>query len=231
MFAVMIVFFVGNFDAQAMNTGFSVKEISLEEWEDFAEVLNIEMLDAPINNEPFECYDINENGLIALGIKTRYTAICVYDQQGEFQNGFSFDCTGTYKIEWDSDNIIIYLVRSNIAASFDKHGECVGLAEIEDLDENWAHGRSFDSRYRTVGNTEYVCKNDIGFLNIFASSYSQLVRIDENGVETMLYDVNDTQLARSITSFVLILLFAISVFTILIRSIVINSKKMNSSDT
>ncbi len=71
------------------------------------------------------------------------------------------------------------------------------------------------STIRKVGDVEYRLKNDMGILNILASSYSQLIVVNSAGEGTILYDVNSSQLAKIATVCVLVVgAFLIAVLAI-----------------
>ena len=81
------------------------------------------------------------------------------------------------------------------------------------------------STKRTVGGTEYIIKNDIGFLDWFASSYSQLIIKDLNG-ERIVYDVNSLQFFKIASVFILTIAFAI----IVIIGVIKEDKKMQNKE-
>lgn len=68
-----------------------------------------------------------------------------------------------------------------------------------------------------IGENSYSIRNQMGFLNFFSSSYSQLLKTDSNGNITTVYDVNSTQLTKTIMIFIAILLFIALVAVIVVR--------------
>ena len=129
-----------------------------------------------------KCFDVNETGWYAIGYKNN--TIHVYDSLGAFQYGYRFDTDGDYGISLKENSIVIYLGRSNIAAEIDPTGKCVNAERIyfsKDIVDN-----IMNRTKRQFGNTCYYLERDIG---IFNGDYSRLVRIDETGTKTFLYDV------------------------------------------
>lgn len=53
-----------------------------------------------------------------------------------------------------------------------------------------------------------LCQNDMGMFNFLASSYSQLITVDSQGNQTILYDVNNTQMTKTIVAFFAVIVFA-----------------------
>lgn len=112
----------------------------------------------------------------------------------------------------------IYFVRSDVAVSINSKGELVNIAKISNTIENNTYwNQSVRTVKKTVGDEEYFLKNDIGFLGIFSSSYSQLYKIDASGEKHLLYDVNTHQFIRSIMMFIGVIVFACIVLGVIIR--------------
>lgn len=59
-----------------------------------------------------------------------------------------------------------------------------------------------------IGQASYYVKNDMGMFNFLASSYSQLIAEDSQGNQTILYDVNNTQMTKTIVAFFAVIVFA-----------------------
>ena len=55
----------------------------------------------------------------------------------------------------------------------------------------------------------------MGIFSYFGSSYSQLIKINKNGEELILYDVSDAKIVRTIISFLaVIILLVVAILTI-----------------
>lgn len=59
-----------------------------------------------------------------------------------------------------------------------------------------------------IGQASYYVENDMGIFNFLASSYSQLITEDSQGNQTILYDVNNTQMTKTIVAFFAVIVFA-----------------------
>lgn len=144
--------------------------------------LNISVFSEKETDRLIKCFDVNETGYYAIGFKNN--TIQVYDSLGVFQYGYRFDTDGTYGLTLKENSIVIYLGRSNIAAEIDSTGKCVGVETVyfsKDFVEN-----VMNRTYKQIGNVGYYLERDIG---IFNGDFSRLVRIDETGGKTILYDV------------------------------------------
>ena len=146
------------------------------------ETLNISVFYEKGADRLIKCFDVNETGWYAIGYKNN--TIHVYDSLGDFQFGYRFDTDGTYGISLKENSIVVYLGRSNIAVEIDPTGKCVNAEKIffsKDSVDN-----IMNRTKKQIGSTCYYLERDIG---IFNGDYSRLVRIDETGTKTFLYDV------------------------------------------
>ena len=86
---------------------------------------------------------------------------------------------------------------------------------------------------REIGGVKYKVKNDMGILNFFIgqSSYSQLVKTDNFGNETILYDYNSFLLIKTIIVFLFIIIFVSFVIIHLVFDIKKNLSKQKRTDT
>lgn len=115
----------------------------------------------------------------------------------------------------------IYLVRGGISVVIDSEGKVKSVLEIQKTTENndYWNNRIF-SNSRKIGDTEYVIENDMGIFNLFASSYSQVVVVNENGEKSIIYDVNSAQLLKTVAVCVGILVFVFIAVAVIVRLIV-----------
>ena len=146
------------------------------------ETLNISVFNEKGTDLLIKCFDVSETGCYAIGYKNN--TIHVYDSLGKFQFGYRFDTDGTYGIAIKENSIVIYLGRSNIAVEIDPTGKCIDAERIyfsKDIIDNVMNRTN-----KQIGNAYYYLERDIG---IFNGVYSRLVRIDEMGTKTLLYDV------------------------------------------
>lgn len=214
----------------AMDTGFKTDNMESEEQQTFLKNVDLNLITEQPPSYSVLCFDVNEDGLIALGSQTLDKKIVsIYSSDGDFLYGYTFNCSGSYGIEWDENNLIIYFVRSDVAAMFDEKGSCLELELIPITAENNSYWNYFVfSNKRIVGESEYRLKNDMGpFFNVFASSYSQLIKTDSDGSTTVIYDVNSDQFIKTIIVFIgVVLLIAI----VLIKLVLIFFKSPKKLD-
>ena len=195
-------------NAFAMNTGFTTEEASEQTINNIINKTPISILTEEPAKKTIDHFDVNQYGMIAIvqsvpDIKT----ICVYTKSGEFKYAYRFKCDGSVGVEWDDNTLMIYLVRESVAFTVNSNGEIehiVGIANTIENNSYWNH--SVFANKRVIDNTEYRLNNDRGIFNLFASSYTQLVVTENNGEESIIYDVNSSQIVKDIATFIFIVI-------------------------
>lgn len=205
----------------AMNTGFSTEQKSEEKKETFISNIELSFVEEEPDKTSIVCFDVNSDGMIAIGQASfEQKRVCVYSSEGDFQYGYTFHSSGDIGVEWDGNNLNIYFVRSSVIISVDPDGEILDVLDVPDSSENNSYKNHFiDSTERTIGDTTYTIRNDMGIFNWCASSYSQLVVTDAAGKETLLYDVNSAQLAKYLTVCFLVVIVFLIILVLAIASV------------
>ena len=219
---LLIVFFANATEVNAMDTGFSTEEISEEKKTAFVSNINVSLLREEPEKSGILCFDVNEQGMIAVGNKDfQSKKICIYTSQGEFLYGYAFNCSQSFGVEWNGQNTNIYFVRSNVIISLDSEGNILDVKAIKaSIDNNSYSNSLLYSTKRTVGNTTYLIRNDMGILNWIAFSFSQIVAVDAAGTESVIYDVNSVQLAKMIVAVSFICAFVFVAVAVIVRSFI-----------
>ena len=220
IFSLLIVTFPMLFyavEVNAMNTGFQTESITNDNQETFTSYANFSLiLEEPVKSG-ITCFDVNEKEILAVGQGSgEAKTVCIYSSDGIFMYGYTFQCTGNFAVEWDNDKLNIYFVRSDIIASLTEDGTIVDVKRVQDTIPNNSYRN--DLLYTTrqvVGGNTYLIKNDMGILNVIATSYSQVVRIHSNGTTKIIYDINSTQLANTWTVLIVVFIFACSAIAII----------------
>lgn len=201
--------------ASALNTGFSVMDISEEEQQKIKGNLQLKLITSEPTKYPVACFDVREDGMLVIGsnVGIHKQMICVY-HQGEFQYGYTFTSAGAFCVEWDGDLINLCTVRSGLVISIDANGQILQMSEIEDTYTNTLYWYDVRANPKSAQGQTYAIQNDLGILNLFAINYSQLTSTDENGQTTVLYDAQTIVFVQSllVTALTLILLVAVVIF-------------------
>ena len=207
----MIFFF--RLDIFAISNEFETESFNQSREEEVLSRINISLLTEEAEKWPIECFDVNENGMVVLGLAdpgfhSSRNYLYVYSSDGVFQYGYSFETAGSFYVEWNQDNIEIYFVRSNIVVILNPQDQTKRAVEITfDTEVNSYINNVLSAREREVGDTKYIIQNDMGVLNLIASSYSQVLVV--NGEETItIYDINSTVMTRVIIKIVTVCLMA-----------------------
>lgn len=173
---------------------------------DNLEFKEINLNSAPENLGAIVSFDVSEEENIILG--TDENKILVFDKNGAIVSAFEFYSNGSFYLRAYDDNYLLMLVRSSVIVELTLDGELVGMVRADDNssdnNELWNQQEKNDIYIRE---NSYVARNKMGLFNLLTSSYSQLVKITDNGSEFVIYDVNSTQLIKIVSTFIIILVF------------------------
>lgn len=210
-----------NINVCAINTGFSTDELTEDEKNTFFSNICISALNKEPPKQAIDCFDVNPNGKIAVGYSdSENKIICVYSQRN-FLYGYEFFDEGDFGVEWDGDNINIYFVRSNLIVSVTPQGEITGVLKVQNtIENNTYHNYVLHSTERILGDSKYKLQNNMGILNVFASSFSQLVVTTSLEEDFIVYDVNSTYLIKILCWCIGITIFVVLVVYVIIRQFV-----------
>ena len=151
------------------------------------------MIDEEEKLKPITCFDVRADGYVVLGFDyADRKKVCVYDAEMKYLYGYEFYSSGSYGVGWENNYVALYLVRSDLVVLLDDKGRYVNMMEIVDCERNqtyWDNVVFSDFRYS--GNKIYGLRDNMGVLNALASSHSQLVAVEMDGSETILYNAND----------------------------------------
>ncbi len=207
----------GMISASALNTGFSVADMSKEEQEKIEGNMQLKLITSEPTKYPVACFDVREDGMLVIGSDSGIDkkTICVYNQ-GEFQYGYTFTSAGDFYVEWDGDLINLCTVRSGLVISIDANGQILQMSEIEDTYANTLYWYDVGANEKSVQGQTYAIQNDLGILNLFAINYSQLTSTNADGQTTVLYDARTIVFVQSliVTALTLILVVATVIFLI-----------------
>lgn len=218
LFVFIFVIFTSAMKVNAMHTGFKTNELSSEEKDMFISNINVLSIDEEPVKKAITCFDVNSNHLIAVGQNSSdRKTICVYSGEGDFQYGYTFNCSGDFGVEWDEENLNIFFVRSSVIVSVTPKGEVLDAFEVQNTIENNSYVNHFIHATKTeIDNYEYYIRNNMGLLNLFAPSYSQIIAKDSTGAESIIYDVSSMQLTKTIVTISLICVFVIVAVAVVI---------------
>lgn len=206
----------------AMSMGFTTESLPEDEVSSFLKNTNISVFHAEGERKSIDCFDVNENGAIAIGCSDfENKTICIYSNNGQFLFGYRFKCNGEFGVEFAENDLVISFVRSNVAMAVNHMGEVVEIQKIQNTLENNSYWNNHVfSNSRKIGDSEYSLKNNLGIFNVFTSSYSQLIVREANGEERILYDVNSAQFLNILFMFIGVLLTICLAVAVLVRQFV-----------
>ena len=224
------LFVVMQIEVSAVNSGFSTAALSDVDINTVLKNVNISAVSEELQKRAVECFDVNENGLIAVGCgDSEIKTVGIYTSDGAFQYGYSFKCNGSFGVELADDLLNIYIVRSDVGISVNRDGSVVSVFKIQNTAENDLYLReNIFSVVKKCGDTEYVVKNPNGLSLLFGSSYSQLVAVNKSGESDIIYSVDSSQIYGRIALVAGIALFVCVVAVYVVR-LLLNSHRKNKT--
>ncbi len=167
-------------------TATGVSTLDMETQQRIWNNISVRKVSAPAANISIDCFDVREDGWIALGFDgLELQKINVYDETGVFQYGYTFEPNGGFELKWNGRNLVIYRYRSDYAVEFDEE---VKLMEVRDEKQDpmpsslvWT---DFLLTKKTVNGVRYELRSWLPL----TPNYPQAVIIDQDGKEKIIYD-------------------------------------------
>ena len=128
--------------------------------------IQVELLTTDNMKASIKCFALNQNGFIAIGLDASpQKLVYVFNVDGVFQYGYRFSCDGKFGVGWDGDNIIVYFIRGDIAATFDQAAQCIEMVQLDNsaVNNRYFNQEVFAAERISQGNTYYL-KSDMGIL-------------------------------------------------------------------
>lgn len=175
----------------------STEPVGEEKIDRFISSRNVTLLREEPPAQGIQCFAISTNGSLALGIGNHSTGVrtvLVYDQSFTFMYGYTFEHDGGYGLDFDGENLVVYLRRSLLEVVLSDDGRCLGLGDIEDTPENdfyWNH--TVCATEKEWNGCTYSLGSHLGPLRPFLFYYSELTRMDAGGNITVLYRVSEAK--------------------------------------
>ena len=215
---LLVLINTGTVKVMSTDIDFSTESFSKEDEDRIIRNINITLLLEEPSVISIKCFDVNEVGEFAIGFsRFEDRIVCVYTGDGVFKYGYSFKGSGSFGLELQQDSLTIFLVRSDAAVVVEPGGEIKSVSKILNLSENNSNwNKSVFTTVRKVGENTYKLSNNMGIFNIFATSYSCLTVTDANGTEKVLCDLGGEHMAKSVMTFVGVILFMSIVTTIVV---------------
>lgn len=213
----------------AEDSSFDLEEMLEEDEESFVKNIKISSSVKETGKRPIKCFDVNENGMIAIGCADYIEkTVSIYTSNGDFQYGYKFESYGDFGVEFKGDFLMICFVREDIAVEVDFNGTIRSVSKIKNTKENNSHwNNTVRATKRYVGETEYILQNDSRVLDLFSSSYSKLIVKDSHG-ERIVYDAGSLQFVSFIVKIIVFLLLPMSVVFLVVLKRNRDSKSIDS---
>ena len=200
-------------DSNETISGFSTYELPDGDQEKIERNIDLKPVSQMNASFEVECFDVSDSDQLALGLRSGTNKyIFVFDKDGQFDCGYSFKCYGTFRLGWDKENILVYLVRGNYEISIDDQGIISEVRKIEDTPGNDAYWREImKTKAKIVGEKEYLLENN-------------KIIVKTKDAETVVYDASNVIVLRNVFIAVIVVLVVVVVLYSAMRFIKKNKK-------
>ena len=190
-------------------TAFITEEVDAETAERVCSNTKISVTQQMPDTREIDCFDVNENGWIALGFaRLGEATICIYNEAFEFKYAYTFEQSGNYGLQWAGSNIYLYTVRGDLQIEVDPAGKIVDVKSISITEENRKYWDTVVySTKREINGRTYEISKDIGILSFFSNAYSQLNVTDSDGNRICLYNVSRSLYATTLFRIGMVVIF------------------------
>ena len=219
------------FDASALKTTLAIREITGEKRETITENIQVTLLtfEDEVERFPIVCFDVRDDGMIAIGTKKHLTSDCViYVYKDDvFQYGYSLDLDSSFAIKWTDDLLHVRSNRGSFIFSLDPNGQVVKMWDDKRAEVN------FDRWEKVVGEQTYFMRNDFendlfNVMGFIGTAYAQFCVTNAAGETIVLYDVSARMLPRMTIAVVAFGLFVASaIISIIIQGCRKRKQKIN----
>ena len=203
MVLVILAVFPLSVHAESRMTGAYLPNSEAQEFYD-----NLSLAEAEVSEDLGQIVSFDVADEILLAFDTQKIAVC--DLNGKIQKVFQFETYGSYYVEWFGGNIRIYFVRGSTLLEITKDGDLVMCMDVN-CDRKTNEHAFQELRRKTKCETDeadyVVRKNGSPLAWLSGYRYSKLVKIDETGNETVLYDCSAQSVGRTIIWIILIVGF------------------------
>lgn len=203
---VMLVAVSSTIPACAFDTGYVISELTEEEREermDFYQFTSVDEIPAL----PFDCYAVNDNGLIAVSSNEFFHNVGylgIYNSDGELERGYTFYAASSIYLEWAGEILNVYSVRSGIIMALDENGTIIDIAEVPTgVSENYSYETNYiKASEKKVGDEKFVAYNVFGKRPLSDLPRYKLVHIDADGNENVVYDAGGIQVSLGMVALI-----------------------------
>ena len=156
----------------------TAQSIDTDQYASIIANLKISPLREQENGGKILCFDVREDGSFVLGFDSLPRKVCVFDNNGTFQYGFSFSDYGTYGVTLIDTGVLIHMVRSSICVEINPDIEVLTVSEIPPTLENNNYWQEITSQNsKKINEKTYMLKDN-----------HKLISLDSKMNETILYE-------------------------------------------
>lgn len=185
----------------AVSLNIETEDLSLDDRQALLKDLNFRPSSDSLGKTGITCFDIREDGTIAVGMSSGNDAkVYLFDSEGVYMWGYSFTPAQAYGVMFHRNSLIVYLCRYDMIVRFALDGTIADIQKVTNY--NQLHNELaavLEQTSKEVNGVQYMLERDIPI----GSAYSRLVIVDATGARTLFYDATENHLVAQILMVVL----------------------------
>ena len=165
-----------------------------------SEISDFILVDGPERDRMIKCFAISEEGKIALAFDGEYAQIDVYQADGTYLYGYSFENRNcAFSVFFEGENLSVYHVKGGFVATFDASGHCIQIHRA--LNTNATNEAYHNDFYRPssgqIGRLSYEAEKTVSM-----TKYSRFTVEDVLGNRIVIFEVSKESNTERILSIV-----------------------------
>ena len=167
-----------------------------EKMEHIRQVRTIHKLEDVIINSTIEQFDVDSHGSICcVSAKASEQKMVWIIEANSTVRTYTLNSQESIEVCWLNDNILIFFLRSNYAVSYDLEGNITGAYETSDATRSYRH-EHIKTTSKAMNRSTYYLERTAGEL-LFLGGYGRLLKKDEAGNITTIYDIEEVRPMRT----------------------------------
>lgn len=199
--------------AVALTCYFDIVPVPDEDMSEYIRNSTIEIAHSEAKDLSITCFDVSNSGLIAIGFHSHSGIVHIYNNDGSFLRRYQFKVNGKFSVGFIGDDLAVYFLRGNLIKVFNSEGQLAHVYTLPSTPRNINNTHKLLQRTtKEINGKTYTLESDIPNW----TSFSRLVRTNEDGSRDILYDATFAHNFKTICS----LFFIIFFFALCIRGVI-----------
>ncbi|MBP3415443.1 MAG: hypothetical protein J6L81_09645 [Clostridia bacterium] len=218
--AVFLLAIAAGMSVSAADMGYETLPVSQDRIDEEWDIIGFKVMPPPPSLDEFsssvKSFDVSKDHNIVMCLSD--DKIVVADSGGEVLHYYKFNAHGSFYVRWKNENILLYSERGGSIAEFSLDGEIVDLLIMDE--DSMVNNKLWNEHVR-YKNKMVVDNYTYRMAGSFWGDYPRLLKIDEQGNVTKVYDVSTE---KGLWNIVIAVIF-VSTLTYTVIGVIIQQKK------